>query len=171
MQINRLTIPGLAVAALGALIFSQRADSAPPEYSVSVITPSAQVTTIGYDLNDSGQVVGTMGTVGSRATRAFSYTAAGGVVDLGVISGTQSTAYGINAAGQMVPLSAVLDMNRVRDTDRINRYMQKLSAEINGSGMRRSRTTSASGGAVGCERAPIDEAARILGVGCLARLM
>jgi hydrophobe/amphiphile efflux-1 (HAE1) family protein len=39
-----------------------------------------------------------------------------------------------NSAGQMVPLGAVLDMKTIFDTDRINRYNQKLSAEINGSG-------------------------------------
>ncbi len=39
-----------------------------------------------------------------------------------------------NLAGAMVPLGAVLDMNPIYDTDRINRYNQHPSAEINGSG-------------------------------------
>jgi hydrophobe/amphiphile efflux-1 (HAE1) family protein len=39
-----------------------------------------------------------------------------------------------NGAGQMVPLGSVMDMKMIADTDRINRYNQKLSAEINGSG-------------------------------------
>ncbi len=38
-----------------------------------------------------------------------------------------------NAAGAMVPLGAVLNMEMTRDTDRINRYMQHSSAEISGS--------------------------------------
>ena len=39
-----------------------------------------------------------------------------------------------NAAGGMVPLGAVMDMKKVYDTDRINRYQQFVSADINGAG-------------------------------------
>ena len=39
-----------------------------------------------------------------------------------------------NAAGAMVPLGAVMDMYSVHDTDRINRYQQFNSADINGAG-------------------------------------
>ena len=39
-----------------------------------------------------------------------------------------------NAAGAMVPLGAVMDMKMISDTDRINRYQQFISADINGAG-------------------------------------
>ena len=39
-----------------------------------------------------------------------------------------------NAAGAMVPLGAVMDMKKIADADRINRYNQYPSAEINGAG-------------------------------------
>jgi multidrug efflux pump len=39
-----------------------------------------------------------------------------------------------NAAGAMVPLGAVMDTKKIYDTDRINRYQQFVSADINGAG-------------------------------------
>ncbi len=39
-----------------------------------------------------------------------------------------------NAAGAMVPLGSVMDMKMIADTDRINRYQQFISADINGAG-------------------------------------
>jgi multidrug efflux pump len=39
-----------------------------------------------------------------------------------------------NAAGAMVPLGAVMDTKMISDTDRINRYQQFNSADINGAG-------------------------------------
>lgn len=51
----------IAIAcALGALLATALANAAAPEYSVIAITPSSPVTSIGYDLNDSGQIVGTL---------------------------------------------------------------------------------------------------------------
>src|SRR5438874_12493147 len=52
-------------------------------------------------VNNSGQVVGTSSTAGGE-NRAFSWTAAGGVVDLVTLGGTCSEAAGVNGSGQVV---------------------------------------------------------------------
>jgi probable HAF family extracellular repeat protein len=51
-------------------------------------------------VNDSGQVVG-------NGSHAFSWTQAGGMVDLGTLGGTASGAIAVNATGQVVGLSTL----------------------------------------------------------------
>ena len=53
-------------------------------------------------MNDSGQVVGARNTPGDTAEHAFSWTEAGGMVDLGTLGGTRSSAVAVNASGQVV---------------------------------------------------------------------
>jgi probable HAF family extracellular repeat protein len=67
-------------------------------------------------VNDSGQVVGRSSTTFSTQQRAFSWTAAGGMVDLGTLGGNFSGARAVNDSGQVLgystaengPLRAVL---------------------------------------------------------------
>ena len=49
----------------------------------------------------SGQVVGSSFTAGNAAIDAFSWTRAGGMVDLGTLGGTYSAGYAINGSGQV----------------------------------------------------------------------
>ncbi len=54
-----------------------------------------------YDINDSGQVIGTAGTI-EGDTHAFLYNGRGLLQDLGTLGGSSSVAYGINNFGQVV---------------------------------------------------------------------
>jgi probable HAF family extracellular repeat protein len=59
---------------------------------------------LGYDINDSDQIVGGSALPGSSSYHAFLYE--GGVMrDLGVLGGNSSTAFAINNAGQIVGYS------------------------------------------------------------------
>jgi probable HAF family extracellular repeat protein len=60
-------------------------------------------------VNASGQVVGESG----RPPRAFTWTAQGGMVDLGTLGGAGSSAWAVNATGQIVGYAGGLD-NRAR---------------------------------------------------------
>jgi probable HAF family extracellular repeat protein len=54
-------------------------------------------------VNARGQVVGGSNTIGDTASHAFSWTAGGGMVDLGALpGGNQSGARAVNARGQVV---------------------------------------------------------------------
>ena len=53
-------------------------------------------------MNDGGQVVGISTTAGNAATHAFSWTQAGGMVDLGTLGGSYSYAIAVNDSGQVV---------------------------------------------------------------------
>lgn len=58
-----------------------------------------------YGINNSGKVVGSSVYFGGSPTRAFSWTAATGMVDLGTVGGNQSWAYGVNNSGQVAGAS------------------------------------------------------------------
>jgi probable HAF family extracellular repeat protein len=62
------------------------------------------------DVNDAGQVVGVSGTAAGEG-HAFSWTQAGGMVDLGTVSGTESSATSVNVAGQVVGYGFTADWN------------------------------------------------------------
>src|SRR5439155_1354085 len=53
-------------------------------------------------VNDSGQVVGWSNPTGDFRFHAFSWTPAGGMVDLGTLGGSDSFALAVNAGGQVV---------------------------------------------------------------------
>jgi probable HAF family extracellular repeat protein len=68
---------------------------------------SGQGNSVGYALNDAGQVVGTATTIHPRTeSHAFIYEGVAGkdghMVDLGTLGGSVSYAYAVNAAGQVV---------------------------------------------------------------------
>ena len=56
---------------------------------------------VANDVNARGQVVGSASVAGN-ASHAFSWTQAGGMVDLGTIGGTYSDADAVNARGDVV---------------------------------------------------------------------
>ena len=60
---------------------------------------------VARDVNDVGQVVGDV-FIGERNTRAYLWTRAGGLIDLGTLGGATSKAYAINDAEQVVGDSA-----------------------------------------------------------------
>lgn len=82
----------LAVVALAAPLLA----SADPRYTVTAIAGAGSAA---YDLNNLGEVVGTMATAGT--SHAFLY-GAGGLADIGGAYGASSTAFAINDHGQVV---------------------------------------------------------------------
>ena len=58
-------------------------------------------------VSPSGQVVGYSYLPGNATTHAFSWTQAGGMVDLGTLGGSSSTAKAVNGAGQVVGYSEI----------------------------------------------------------------
>jgi probable HAF family extracellular repeat protein len=62
----------------------------------------AQVSPVGRSINFSGDVAGESEIGAGNTTRAFRFTEADGMVDLGTLGGTNSSAYGINNNGQVV---------------------------------------------------------------------
>jgi probable HAF family extracellular repeat protein len=56
-------------------------------------------------VNDAGQVVGSSATAGDAGHHAFSWTAAGGMIDLGTFGGSHSYANAVNDTGQVVGVS------------------------------------------------------------------
>ena len=53
-------------------------------------------------VNERGQVVGSSSTAKDVESHAFSWTERDGMVDLGTLGGTSSTAEAVNAGGQVV---------------------------------------------------------------------
>ena len=53
-------------------------------------------------MNASGQVIGYSYAANGMDSRAFSWTAAGGMIDLGTLGGTSSYAFAVNASGHVV---------------------------------------------------------------------
>ena len=60
-------------------------------------------------VNDNGQVVGLSSPADGLSTRAFSWTQAGGMVDLGTLGGSVAHALAVNETGQVVGQSTQAD--------------------------------------------------------------
>jgi probable HAF family extracellular repeat protein len=100
---------GLRVAqflALAAAIGGSYQASAQQAYEVADLGTLGGATSVGYGINDAGQVVGSATTAGDAATHAFLFSQ-GRMVDLGTLGGTTSVAYAINASGQVVGYASV----------------------------------------------------------------
>src|SRR5213594_360764 len=74
------------------------APSTPTAMDLGTLSSAAAV-------NARGQVVGESTTAGNVESHAFSWTQAGGMVDLGTLGGTSSFAFAVNPGGQVVGLS------------------------------------------------------------------
>ena len=73
----------------------------PRRSSRSTSAPSAAPISSARAVNDAGQVVGYSASA-SGESHAFSWTQAGGMVDLGTLGGRSSNAFAVNDAGQVV---------------------------------------------------------------------
>ena len=74
---------------------------------VTNISPFGSTQSLGYDINNQGQVVGEYLTLDGSSTRGFSYSN-GEVTDLGVLGGSYSAATTLNERGQVVGSSTAL---------------------------------------------------------------
>ena len=85
--------------------------SGPPARAVAQWIPIDVGTLGGWtnasDVNDSGQVVGLSETLDGRR-HAYSWTRAGGLVDLGTLGGSESVAVAVNNKGQVVGWSQIV---------------------------------------------------------------
>ena len=71
------------------------------KYARSISGRSGGEGSVATAINPSGQVVGYSGTAGGEA-HAFSWTPAGGMIDLGTLGGARSIAVAVNPRGQVV---------------------------------------------------------------------
>jgi probable HAF family extracellular repeat protein len=60
-------------------------------------------------VSDSGHVVGDSSIADDAERHAFSWTPAGGMIDLGTLGGLATQAYAVNARGQVVGYSSTAD--------------------------------------------------------------
>ena len=73
-----------------------------------LLVPWAGLDSVAWDINDAGQVVGTVSDQNSRG-RGVIWNLGGNVVDLGALGGRHSSAHGINEAGDVVGGAETLD--------------------------------------------------------------
>jgi probable HAF family extracellular repeat protein len=97
---NGLVI-GRASAAVGSHAFAWK----PPAQAVAITLGGTYSEPAA--VNGTDQVVGQADTTGNHGRHAFSWTAAGGTIDLGTLGGTYSFATALNDAGQVVGVSSV----------------------------------------------------------------
>lgn len=106
-----------AVNEAGQVIgFAHDEDGTPLAFSWTSETGLVELTLGGNStataINAAGQVVGWSNLPGDEVTHAFSWTLAGGIVDLGTLGGEHSMANAINDAGQIVGWSTDEDGNQ-----------------------------------------------------------
>jgi probable HAF family extracellular repeat protein len=103
-------------------------------------------TSVGYDINDRGQVVGESGIAADSRPHAFLYSD-GEMRDLGTLGGSISTAYAINATGQITG-SALTSSSRLRAFLHTGGRMEDLGVLLEG-GLSIGRGINSSGWVVG----------------------
>ena len=97
------------VLILSAILFTARAATSAPVVDLGTLGGTFFPFTQAVAVNDSGQVVGVSYPAGGAHLHAFSWTAAGGMIDLGTLGGTTlSRAVAVNASGQVVGSSGTV---------------------------------------------------------------
>ena len=95
----------LAVLALTGVLLGVSGNASAVQYTLTILDTLGGTFSYAKGINNSGQVVGSSGTVGNAATRATIWNN-GVVSDLGTLGGTDSEAYGINNSGQVAGSAA-----------------------------------------------------------------
>ena len=92
----------LTMAALGTVLMAPSASAAPPIYHLTDLGLSGGTQSLGYGINDIGQIVGvTLIGPGYHGFRSTAIGAPAAVTDLGTQGGSNTQAYAINNSGQV----------------------------------------------------------------------
>ena len=104
-----------ALLSVGVALLGASGSASAVQYTLTILDTLGGTFSYAKGINNSGQVVGSSGTVGNAATRATMWNN-GVVSDLGTLGGTYSGAYGINNSGQIVGFAAITGNSASRAT-------------------------------------------------------
>src|SRR5437762_13689453 len=99
MRLHRLFVLAILLVVLLASPQAATGDAATGPFILMDLGTLGGNRGVARAVNNSGQVVGTSSTAGGKK-RAFSWTAAGGVIERGTRGGTASVAAGVNSSGK-----------------------------------------------------------------------
>ena len=102
MKRSRNALVAVLAVVVVAINLASSARAQGPQYVVSDLGTLGGSTSVGYGINNAGQVAGSSDTTGNSTTHAALFSAGNSPVDLGTLGGSNSIGWGINNTGQIV---------------------------------------------------------------------